>query len=79
MGGGSGSGTGRQRGDGQITMRMNRICSWLGWGHLKYMPETWDRRVSQESMGLTLTESHSSGDMEFEEATSCSQAGTPVE
>ena len=38
-----------------------------------------DRGGSQESMEVTLAESHSTGDMEPEEATSCSQAGTPVE
>ena len=40
------------------------------------MTETWDKVGTQESMGLTLAVIHSTGDMEPEEATSCSQAGT---
>ena len=43
---------------------------------LEDVPETWDAGASQESMGVTFAETHSSGDMEPEEATSCSQAGT---
>jgi hypothetical protein len=34
---------------------------------------------TQESMGVILAVIHSIGDMGPEEATSCSQAGTPVE
>lgn len=41
--------------------------------------ETWDKRGIQESMGVTLTVTHYTGDMEPKEATSCNQAGTPVE
>jgi hypothetical protein len=33
------------------------------------MLETWDHGVSQESMEMTLAETHSSGDMEPKEAT----------
>ena len=48
-------------------------------GHLQDETETWDKGGTQESMGVTLAVTHSIGDMEPEEATSCSQAGTPVE
>jgi hypothetical protein len=43
------------------------------------MTETWDKGGSQELMKVTLAETHSSGAMEHEEVTSCSQTGTPVE
>ena len=42
------------------------------------MPENWDGRSSQDSMGVTLAETHSSGDVEIEEATSCRQARTAL-
>ena len=48
-------------------------------GHLQDVPQTWDGEGSHESIGVPLTETHSSEDMEPEEATSCSKAGTPVE
>jgi hypothetical protein len=48
-------------------------------GHLQDKTETWDKGGAQESMGLTLAETHYIGDMELGEATSCSQTGTPVE
>ena len=38
-----------------------------------------DKRGFQESMRVTLAVTHYIGDMEPEVATSCSQAGTPVE
>ena len=41
--------------------------------------ETWDKEGTQESMGVTLAVTHSIGDMEPEEASSCNHAGTPVE
>ena len=47
-------------------------------GHLEDIPETWDARGSQELMWVTLTEIHSSGNMEPEETPSCGQAGTLV-
>ena len=52
-----------------------------GWGHLHDEAETQNKGDSQESMGggVTLAMTHNIGDMEPEEATSCSQAGTPVE
>jgi hypothetical protein len=43
------------------------------------MPETWNGGGSQESMGVTLAETPSSGDIEPEETTSYSQAGLPGE
>jgi hypothetical protein len=42
-------------------------------------PETWDGGGSQESIRMTLAGMLNSGDIEPEEATSCSQAGHPVE
>jgi hypothetical protein len=42
------------------------IFSWQGLrgiGHLEDMPETWDRRRIQESMGVTLSGTHSIKDM----------------
>ena len=47
--------------------------------NLEYMPETWYEGGSQESMGVTLAENPSSGEIEPGVATSCSQAGFPVE
>ena len=38
-----------------------------------------DKEVAQESMGVTLAMTHYIGDMETEEATSCSHKGAPVE
>ena len=43
------------------------------------MLETWEEKGSQGSMGVTFAETHSSEDMETEEATSCNQAGSPLE
>ena len=43
------------------------------------MPETWDEGGSEKSMGVILTETYSYANMEPEEATFCSQAGTSVE
>ena len=48
-------------------------------GHLQEEIETWDKGGAQESMGMTLAMSHYNGNMEPEEATSCSQTGTLVE
>jgi hypothetical protein len=36
---------------------------------------TWDKGGTQEPMGVTLGVTHTTGDMEPEEATSCSQTG----
>ena len=41
--------------------------------------ETWDKGGTQKSMVVTLFVTHGIGDMEPEKATSCNQAGTPVE
>jgi hypothetical protein len=43
------------------------------------MRQTCDKEVVQESVRVTLAVTHSTGDVEPEEATSYSQAGTPVE
>ena len=42
------------------------------------MPENWDGGGFQEFIGVTLAETHSSGDVEIEEATSCRQARTAL-
>ena len=50
------------------------------WGaYLQDKTETWDKEGAQESIGVTLAVTHYTGDMELEEVTSCSQAGTPLE
>ena len=49
------------------------------WGDLEDIPETWNRGSSQESVGVTLAETHNSGHIKPEEATSCIQAGTTVD
>jgi len=58
-----------------------KIYSWTGWegGHLKDMLETWNGEGSQESMVVTLAETHSNGAMEPEEAVSYRQAGTSLD
>jgi hypothetical protein len=43
------------------------------------VPETGDGKRSRGSVGITLSEIPSSGDMGPEVATFCSQAGLPVE
>ena len=48
-------------------------------GHIQDMTETCDEGGTQESMWMTLAVTHRIGDMEPEEATSCSQAETSVE
>ena len=45
---------------------------------MRQRPETWDKGGVQESMGVTLAVTHT-GDMEPEEATSCSQAEIAVD
>jgi hypothetical protein len=47
--------------------------------HLWNVPETCDEGGSQESMGVTLAETPSSGDMEPEVAISCNLARSPVQ
>jgi hypothetical protein len=51
---------------GQIALRMD--------GNL----QTYKERGSQESMGVNLAETHCSGNIEPEQATSCRQAGSPM-
>ena len=69
---------------GESGVKMNRnlqlmeVRSWGG-GQLQDETETWDKGGAQESMGVTLAVTHCTGDTEPEEATSCSQAETPVE
>ena len=80
--GGSGSGVGKDRQDGQMAMKMNGNLQQMGirrWGHLQDETETWDKGGTEESMEVTLAMTTYSGDMEPEEATFCSQTGTPVE
>ena len=75
-----------------MAMRMNVNLQLAGYdsgsggvGHLKDMEETYDKGGSQESMGVTLAVTYSSGDMKLEEATSCGywqepqwSIGTPI-
>ena len=49
-----------------------------GW-HLQDETETWDKGGIQGLIGVTLAVTYYTGDMELEEATSCSQAATQVE
>ena len=55
-------------------MQLMEVRSWGG-GQLQDETETWDKGGVQESLEVT----HYIGDVEPEEATSCSQTGTPVE
>jgi hypothetical protein len=52
-----------------------------GWGVGEHLQEEtdWDKGGTQESMGVTLALTQSIGNLKLEEATSCSQARTPVE
>jgi hypothetical protein len=49
------------------------------WGHLQDKTETLEKEGTQWSTGVTSDVSHNFGDIEPEEATSCSQAGSPEE
>jgi hypothetical protein len=49
---------------------------WGGWVHLQDETETWDKRITQESMEVTRAVTHNIENMEPEETTSCSQART---
>ena len=49
------------------------------WGNLRDKAETWGGSGSWEDMGVTLGENPGARDKETEVATSCSQAGFPVE
>ena len=55
------------------------ICNWWVWKSsrcLEDVLETWDRGGTQESLRVTLDVTYSTGYMEPEETTFCSQAGT---
>jgi hypothetical protein len=67
----------QEREPGTRRMKGNLEYGGLGasQGHARDL--RWERL--QKSMWRTLTETHSSGDVEPEEATSCSQAGTTME
>ena len=74
------SGVGRDKTEGQENeWKSADGKGWEGGWYLEDMLETWEGGGSQESMEIILAETHSSGDMEPEEATSQSQAGTPLE
>ena len=77
--GGSGSGVGRDRRDGQMAMRINGNLEVGRWGYLQDVTETCNKGRTQESIEVILAVTHSIVDMELEEATSCSQAETPME
>jgi hypothetical protein len=67
----------RMNGNLQLTVKV--ICVGGRGVQLQDETETWDKRGTQESMGMTLAVTHGIGVMEPEEATSCSQARTPVD
>lgn len=55
-------------------------AAWVEGGeNLQEVPKTWDRGGSQESLWMTLAKMPNYRDMEPAEATSCSQAGPPVD
>lgn len=64
---GSGLGVGRDNGEGREGQENTwKSAAGGAGGYLEDMPETWDRGGSQESMGMTLVETDSSGNMEAE-------------
>ena len=50
-----------------------------GMEHLQDKTKAWSKWGAQESIGMVLDMAHNIGDMESEEATSCSQAETSME
>jgi hypothetical protein len=48
-------------------------------GHLQEDKKTWDKGRTQKSIGVSLAVTHRNVDMGREEATFCSQKGTPME
>ena len=63
-------------------MEMNGNLQMKGmkmWKASQVETETWDKGSTQESMGVTIPVTQTTGDMQSEEATYCCQAGTPVE
>jgi hypothetical protein len=70
------------RRDGQRDRRINgnlQLTEVESRRHLENVPEIWNRGDTQESMGVIFTVTLSTGDMKPKDATSCNQAGTPVE
>ena len=57
------------------TVRNEEVCASSGLGET----ESWDNEGTKEGVRVTIAVIHQIGDMESEEATSCSQAGIPVE
>jgi hypothetical protein len=62
---------------GNLQLMEVRRCRGVGW-HLEDKLETWDNRSAQESLQVTLHVTNNFEDMEPEDATSCSQAGTSL-
>ena len=65
-----------------MAMRMNENLQLMGWegrGHLQDKTKTWDKGGTQESMRVSSAVTHSIGDVEHKEATSCNHAGIPME
>jgi hypothetical protein len=65
-----------------MAMKINGNLQLIGVRTLGAFPGrevAWDKGGIQESVGVILAVIHYTGDMEHEQATSCSQAGTPVE
>ena len=70
----SGSGVGKVRKDGYISMKINGKLQLMGlgrWVNLQDETETWDKEGTQESMGVTLAVTHYTENIEPGEATSC--------
>ena len=64
-----------------MALKMNgnlQLTGIRGRGHLQDETETCNKGGAQISMGVSLTVTHYTGDMEPEEANSCSQTGTQV-
>ena len=71
--GDSGSGVGKVRKDGYISMKINGKLQLMGlgrWVNLQDETETWDKVSAQESMWVALAVTHYIGYMEPEEVTS---------
>lgn len=72
---------GRDRRDDQMAIRMNRNVQLVGvvsWGgHFPDVTETFCKKSTQESMGLTLTVTHNIEHMEPEVVISCCQIREP--
>jgi hypothetical protein len=82
VGRGSRSCVGKDRRDGQMSMKMNRNPKLMGVRRYGASPRKHSvpgKGTAQEPMGVTLAVTHNIGYMEAEEAITCSQAGTPVE